>query len=158
MMLPRTGFIMTPAWWLWKALISWLSGFLLSSRMEKQYCIISPLLGSTMPTIRSELDRWLEIVHCSVLCSGISEGCWMCTLCTAIPRCHRQYWIFLKQNKEELMIPPFTEDEFTRILTVAQWYLPVKSGMVFRACRYLIRSSWYFAQVDINLPSRSGYN
>ena len=40
---------------------------------------------------------------------------------TAIPQCHRQYWICLKQNKEELIIPPFTEDEFTRILAVAQW-------------------------------------
>ena len=40
---------------------------------------------------------------------------------TAIPRCHWQYWIRLEQNKEELIIPPFTEDEFTRILAVAQW-------------------------------------
>ena len=43
---------------------------------------------------------------------------------TAIPRCHRQYWIPLEQNKEELIIPPFTEDEFTRILAVAQWLSP----------------------------------
>ena len=40
---------------------------------------------------------------------------------TAIPQCHWQYWIRLKQNKEELIIPPFTEDEFTGILAVAQW-------------------------------------